>query len=242
MRQIKIPLNLALKAGGMNKAQEMEKALVCWSGGKDSAIALYEIQKSKRCEILSLLTTITEGYDRISMHGVPRILAEQQAQSLGLPIEEVYISKTSSNEEYESKMRDVLIRFKQVGVSSVVFGDVFLAEVRKYREDNLSRLGLKGLFPVWGRDTAELIRSFISLGFQAVITCVNTKVLDKRFLGRMLDEQFLAELPPGVDPGGENGEFHSFVFNGPIFKEGIGYTLGELVLRDSFYFCDLLPV
>jgi len=220
----------------------MEKVILCWSGGKDSAISLYEIQKGKKHEVVSLLTTITEDYDRVSLHGVPRILVEQQAKSLGLPIEEVFISKASSNEEYESKMKETLTRFKQNGVSSVVFGDVFLEDVRQYRENNLSKLEMKGLFPVWGRDTAELTRSFIALGFQAITTCVDSKVLDKRFLGRMVDKHFLAELPPNVDPGGENGEFHSFVFNGPIFKERIAYTLGEQVLRDSLYFCDLLPI
>jgi uncharacterized protein (TIGR00290 family) len=218
----------------------MEKVLFCWSGGKDSAIALYEIQRSKRYQIVALLVTITKDYDRISMHGVPRVLVEQQARSLGLPIEEVFISKSSSNEEYESKMREILTKFKQAGVSSAVFGDIFLEEVRKYREDNLSKLGMEGIFPIWGRDTAELVRSFITLGFQAVVTCVDAKVLDKRFVGRKLDENFLAELPPNVDPGGENGEFHSFVFDGPILKKRIAYTLGESVLRDSFYFCDIL--
>ena len=226
----------------MARNDRMEKVILCWSGGKDSAISLYEIQKGKKYEVVSLLTTITEDYDRVSLHGVPRILVEQQAYSLGLPIEEVFISKASSNEEYESKMKETLTRFKQNGVSSVVFGDVFLEDVRKYRENNLSKLRMKGLFPVWGRDTAELTRSFIALGFQAITTCVDSKVLDKRFLGRMVDKHFLAELPPNVDPGGENGEFHSFVFNGPIFKERIAYTLGEQVLRDSLYFCDLLPI
>jgi len=219
----------------------MEKVLFSWSGGKDSAISLYEIQKSEKYEIVTLLTTITDGYDRVSMHGVPRTLVEQQAYSLGLPIEEVFISKASSNEEYESKMRGMLTKFKQEGVSSVVFGDVFLEEVRKYREDNLSKLGMKGIFPIWGRDTTELTRSFIALGFQAIITCIDSKVLDKRFIARTLDEHLLAELPSNVDPGGENGEFHSFVFDGPIFKERIAFTLGESVLRNSFYFCDLLP-
>jgi uncharacterized protein (TIGR00290 family) len=220
----------------------MEKVIFSWSGGKDSAIALYEIQKSRRYEILALLTTITEDYDRVSMHGVPRALVERQAQSLGLPIEEVFISKVCSNEDYESKMKEVLTRFKQEGVSSVVFGDIFLEGIRKYREDNLSKLEMKGIFPIWGRDTTELSRSFIALGFQSVTTCIDLKVLDKRFVGRRFDEHFLAELPPNVDPGGENGEFHSFVFDGPIFKERIACTLGELVLRDSFYFCDLLPI
>ncbi len=218
----------------------MEKVLFSWSGGKDSAISLYEIQKSGKYEIVALLTTITDGYDRVSMHGVPRTLVEQQAYSLGLPIEEVFIPKASSNEEYESKMRGMLTKFKQDGVSLVVFGDVFLEWIRKYREDNLSQVGMKGIFPIWGRDTTELTRSFIALGFQAVITCIDSRVLDKRFIGRTLDEHFLAELPPNVDPGGENGEFHSFVFDGPIFKKRIAYTLGELVLRNSFYFCNLL--
>jgi uncharacterized protein (TIGR00290 family) len=139
-------------------------------------------------------------------------------------------------------MREVLTRFKQVGVSLAIFGDVFLEGVRKYREDNLLKLGMKGIFPIWGRDTAELTGTFIDLGFQAVTTCVDSKVLDKRFLGRVIDKHFLDELPPNVDPAGENGEFHSFVFDGPIFKERIAHTLGEQVLRDSFYFCDLVPV
>jgi len=219
----------------------MEKVILSWSGGKDSAIALYEILKSGKYEIVSLLTTITEDYDRVSLHGVPRTLVEQQAHSLGLPLEEVFISKSSSNEEYNSKMNETLIKFKQDGISQVVFGDIFLEWVKKYREDNLSKLGMKGIFPIWGRDTTELTRSFITLGFQAIVTCVNSKVLDKRFVGRTLDKHFLAELPSNVDPGGENGEFHSFVFDGPIFKEKIAYALGESVQRDSFYFCDLLP-
>jgi len=219
----------------------MEKVLFSWSGGKDCAIALYEILKGKKYEIVSLLTTITEDYDRVSLHGVPRILVEQQAKSLGLPIEEVFISKDSSNEEYESRMKETLIKFKQAGISLVVFGDVFLEEVRKYRENNLSKLGMKGLFPIWGRDTVELTRSFIALGFQAIITCVDARVLDKRFVGRIIDGSFSAQLPPNVDPAGENGEFHSFVFDGPIFRERIAYKPGKQVLRDSFYFCDLLP-
>ena len=219
----------------------MEKILFSWSGGKDSAISLYEIQRSQKYEILALLTVITVDYDRVSLHGVPRILVEQQAKSLGLPIEEVFISRDSSNEEYASKMREILIKFKQAGVSSVVFGDVFLEEVRRYREDNLSRVGMKGIFPVWGRSTAELTESFVNLGFQAIVTCIDSKVLGEKFLGRVLDKHFLAELPPNADPAGENGEFHSFVFDGPIFRERIGYALGERVLRDSFHFCDLLP-
>jgi uncharacterized protein (TIGR00290 family) len=219
----------------------MEKVLFSWSGGKDSAIALHEVQKSKKYEIVSLLTTITEDYDRVSLHGVRRVLVEQQARSLGLPIARVLLTRSSSNEEYDSKMAETLARFKQDGINSVVFGDIFLEWVKKYREGNLSKLNMKGIFPLWGRNTAELSSSFIALGFKAVITCVDAKVLDRSFLGRVFDEHFLSELPDNVDPGGENGEFHSFVYDGPIFRRRIDYTLGESVLRNSFYFCDLLP-
>ena len=219
----------------------MEKVIFCWSGGKDSAMAFHEIQKSQKFEIVSLLTTITEDYDRVSMHGVPRVLVEQQAYSLALPIEVVLLPRSCSNEDYESKMRERLTKFRQEGVSSVVFGDVFLEWVRKYREENLSKVGMQAIFPIWGRNTAELARSFIASGFQAITTCIDSKVLDKGFIGRLFDKHFLAELPPNIDPAGENGEFHSFVFDGPIFKERIAFTLGEVVLRDSFYFCDLLP-
>ena len=220
----------------------MEKALFCWSGGKDSAIALYEVRKGKKYQIAGLLVTISEEYNRVSMHGVPRSLVEQQAGSLGLPLEEVYIPSSSSMQEYESRMRQALTRFQREGVSSAVFGDIFLEEVRKYREDNLAKAGMKGIFPLWGRDTRELVRNFLVLGFRAIVTCVDAKVLDKGFIGRIIDEDFLTELPPGVDPCGENGEFHSFVYDGPIFRQSVGFSVGEIVLRDSFYFCDLIPI
>ena len=219
----------------------MKKVLFCWSGGKDSALALYEIQKNNNYQVVSLLTTITEDYDRISMHGVRRLLVEQQAQSLDIPLHKVFIPRSCSNEEYGAKMSQALNKFKQDGVETVAFGDIFLEEVRKYREDNLAKLSIKGVFPIWGRNSAELVRSFVALGFKAVVSCIDTKVLDKKFLGRQLDKDFIAELPPDIDPSGENGEFHSFVYDGPIFKEKIGYKRGESVLRDSFYFCDLIP-
>lgn len=219
----------------------MAKVVLCWSGGKDSARALYEIQRSKEYEVAALLTTITEDYDRVSLHGVRRVLVEQQAHSVGLPLEEVFIPKNCSNEEYEAKMRASLSKFKRAGVSLVAFGDIFLEDVRKYRENNLSQLNMKGIFPLWGRDSAELTRSFIGLGFQAVTTCVDARLLDQRFAGRIICEDFLAALPTSVDPGGENGEFHSFVFDGPTFSKRIGYSPGRKVLRDSLHFCDLLP-
>lgn len=220
-----------------------ERILVAWSGGKDSAMALYELQKAGTYEISALLTTVTKDYDRISMHGVRRVLLEQQAVSLGYPLEQVLISKSASNEEYEAKMQGTLEECLRDGVSAAAFGDIFLEDLRKYREENLSRIGIKAVFPIWEKNTTELAHTFVSLGFKAVVTCVDSKVLDKGFVGRLFDEQFISELPSDVDPCGENGEFHSFVYDGPIFRESLSYKLGEVVLRDNrFYFCDLIPL
>lgn len=220
----------------------MEKVLVSWSGGKDGAMALYEILKNQEYEVAALLTTLTVDYDRTSMHGVRRVLLEQQVDSLGFPLEIVPISKNSSNEEYETNMAALLRRYQGLGVQSVVFGDIFLEDLKLYRENNLARLGMKGIFPLWKRDTHELARSLTTTDFRAITTCVDSQWLDQRFVGRTIDEQFLTELPENVDPCGENGEFHSFVSEGPIFKKGIPYTIGETVLRDNrFYYCDLLP-
>ena len=220
----------------------VEKLLFTWSGGKDSTMALYELQMTHGYEIAALLTTITEDYDRVSIHGIRQILLERQADSLGFPLEKVFISKNASNEEYEYKMRDILEKYLSAGVSSVAFGDIFLEEVRKYRQDNLSKIGMTAIFPIWGRNTTELAHRFIDLGFKAVITCVDSNVLDRTFVGRVFDEQFLSELPSSIDPCGENGEFHSFVYDGPIFRKRILHTIGEVILRDNrFYYCDLIP-
>lgn len=219
-----------------------EKALFSWSGGKDSALALYELMKRADYEIAALLTVLTADHDRTSMHGVRRVLLEQQAQSLGFALEKVLISENSSDQEYECKMRDVLEKYQAAGICSVVFGDVFLEDLRKHRENNLSKIGMTGVFPIWKTDTAELAHTFIDAGFKAVITCVDSNVLDKMFIARLFDEQFLSELPSGVDPCGENGEFHSFVYDGPMFRHSIQYTTGEIVLREKrFYYCDLVP-
>ena len=220
----------------------MESVLVAWSGGKDSAIALYEILKSQKYQVCALLTTVSEDDDRVSMHGVRRTLLEQQVDSLGLPLEKVFIPRHASNEELESNMRWVLAQYKAAGVTSVVFGDIFLEDLRQYREGNLAKLEMRGLFPLWKRDTRKLAYSFEPLGFKAVTTCVDTNVLDRRFVGKVIDRQFLSDLPETVDPCGENGEYHSFVYDGPIFKEKISHTLGEIALRENrFCYCDLIP-
>jgi len=219
-----------------------EKVLFSWSGGKDSALALREILAEGEFEIAALLTTVTADYDRISMHGVRRTLLERQADSLGFPVEIVPISKNSSNEEYEANMRRVLTKHLATGVSSVAIGDVLLEDVRQYRERNLAKIGMKGIFPLWRRDTRELVYTFIDLGFEAIITCVDSQALSKDYAGRALDRQFVDGLPPLVDPCGENGEYHSFVYDGPIFRDKVEHTVGEVVLRDDrFYYCDLIP-
>jgi uncharacterized protein (TIGR00290 family) len=220
----------------------MKKTLMAWSGGKDSALALYEIQKKREFEITALLTTVTEDYDRISMHGVRRILLEKQAKSLGYPLEIVNIPKKCDNRKYQARMKASLERYIEKGVSCVVFGDIYLEDVRKYRERNLSKVGMQGVFPLWKRNTRKLARNFIDLGFKAVVTCVDSKVLNKKFCGMKFNNGFLLELPSGVDPCGENGEFHTFVHDGSIFKKKIRFRKGKVVLRDNrFYFCDLLP-
>lgn len=218
------------------------KVLFAWSSGKDSARALHELRQAGHYEVISLLTTVTEGYERVSMHGVRLALAEQQAASIGLPLEKVYIPVGSSNENYETAMRDALLRHKAEGVTGVAFGDLFLEDLKDYREKKLAGVGMTAVFPLWKRDTGALARSFIAQGFRAVVTCVDSQQLDGKFSGRLYDEQFLADLPPHVDPCGENGEFHSFVFDGPLFGKPVRFEKGEVVVReDRFHFCDLLP-
>ncbi len=221
----------------------MEKVLFSWSSGKDSALALYELQKSRDIEVVALLTTITEGYDRISMHGVRQELLKQQAEAIGLPLEEVKIPQKATNDEYEERMCKTLSAYQAKGVNSVAFGDIFLEDLRAYREKNLARIGMRGIFPIWKRETRGLVTELCRLGFKAIITCVDTQVLGKEFAGRQISEQFLEELPLHVDACGENGEFHTFVYDGPIFIRRIAFELGDKVLReDRFYFYDLKPV
>jgi uncharacterized protein (TIGR00290 family) len=215
--------------------------LVSWSGGKDSCMALYELTQVSTCEIAALLTTITEDYDRISMHGTRRELLEQQAASLGFQLHKVFIPQSATNEEYETRMAQALLEYRKLGIDSIGFGDLFLDDIRAYREKFLSRLQIKGVFPVWHRNTTGFIKDFIDLGFKAVITCVNAALLDQSFAGRMIDDDFLKSLPVGIDPCGENGEFHTFVFDGPLFTDPVKFRLGKIVLREAFWFRDLLP-
>ena len=219
-----------------------EPILFCWSGGKDSAMALHALLQRNDVQVTALLTTVTDEYDRISMHGVRRALLERQAKSIGLPLHEVRIPPQCGNPIYEARMEEALRIHYGNGVRSVAFGDIFLEDLRAYRESNLARIGMTALFPIWKRDTRELIRHFHSNRFRSIAVCVDGKILDRSFAGRELDESFFRDLPPGVDPCGENGEFHTFVFDGPIFRNPIPVRTGEVIERDSFIFCDLLPI
>ena len=243
-----------------------EKVVFCWSGGKDSPLALYKLIKESRYEVVSLLTTFNEHFQRVSMHGVRLELLERQAEAVGLPLQKMFVSQRSSNEEYLLNLTRHLLAYKAQGVSSFVFGDIFLEDLKRWREENLAKLGLRGIFPIWKRDSRDLIREFIALGFSSVICCVNDAYLDQSSLGRNIDAQFVSNLPADVDPCGENGEFHSFAFAGPIFKKSLPIKVGEVVYRPveethpgntvslpicpptgarrtkGFWFCDLLPV
>ncbi len=242
-----------------------EKVVFCWSGGKDSALALYKLLQSDRFEVVSLLTTCNEHFQRVSMHGVRLELLEKQAEAIGLPLEEMFVGQRSSNEEYLQKLTGYLLAHKERGVTSFAFGDIFLEDLRRWREENLARLGLRGLFPIWKRDSRDLIREFLALGFGSIVCCVNDAYLGQAALGRTIDDGFLKWLPADVDPCGENGEFHSFVFAGPIFKQPLAVKVGKKVYRPveqthpgsgasppappppggrrtkGFWFCDLLP-
>jgi uncharacterized protein (TIGR00290 family) len=217
-----------------------EKILFSWSAGKDSALALHSLRQNKGLEIVALLTTVTEEYNRVSMHGVRKTLLEKQAEFIGIPLEPVGISKNCSNEEWEAKIEKVLVRYREQGITSVAFGDIFLEDLKKYREANLAKIGLKGIFPLWKQTSFILAKKLINLKFKAILTCVDSQQLDGKFCGREFDEALLSELPKNVDPCGENGEFHTFTYAGPIFKEKINFTKGETVVRDNrYYFTDL---
>jgi uncharacterized protein (TIGR00290 family) len=217
-----------------------EPILFCWSGGKDSAMALHTLLQRSDIRIVALLTTVTEGYERISMHGVRRELLDRQVQSIGLPLEEVRIPPQCVNRIYEARMEEALRVHLENGVQTVAFGDIFLEDLRAYREKNLARIGMTALFPIWKRDTRELIHSFHANRFRAIAVSVDSKVLDPSFAGRELDESFFRDLPPQADCCGENGEFHTFVFDGPIFRSPIHVRTGEIVNRDGFIFCDIV--
>lgn len=235
-----------------------EKIIFNWSGGKDSALCLYKILQQNQYDILCLLTSVSEPYQRVSMHGVRIDVLEAQTKSIGLPLHKMFIPEMPSMEVYEKVMISTLESLIEKSATASVFGDIFLEDLRKYREDQLSKIGLKGIFPLWKIDTNKLVREFIDSGFKAITTCVNDSYLDKSFVGRIIDDDFIKDLPANVDPCGENGEFHSFVFDGPIFKMPVPFVKGEIVYKkynapklneddnkkilheNGFWYCDLV--
>jgi uncharacterized protein (TIGR00290 family) len=208
-----------------------KKAIFNWSSGKDSALALYKILQDTEFEISYLLTSVNQQYQRVSMHGVRIELLEQQAKSIGLPLEIMQIPEMPTMEVYENVMRNTLDKLKSQGVTHSVFGDIFLEDLRKYREDKLAEIGFEGVFPLWKTPTKDLIQEFIDLGFKTIVVCVNERNLDKSFVGRIIDQDFINDLPEDVDVCGENGEFHTFTFDGPIFSKPIDFEIGEVVYR-----------
>jgi len=230
----------------------MTKAYFNWSGGKDSALALWQVLKERRFSVKYLLTSINSFHDRISMHGVRRKLLEAQASSLNIPLITIELPEEPSMAEYETAMMNKVNWLKEQGITHSIFGDIFLEDLKTYREEKLAAAGIQCEFPIWKRDTKKLIRKFLDDGFKAIVVCVNEKFLDKSFCGMMLDENFLDNLPSTVDACGENGEFHSFVYDGPVFKYPVSFVKSEIVYKEykspeaaaknyGFYFCDLLP-
>ncbi|MCW3083987.1 MAG: ATP-binding protein [Bacteroidetes bacterium] len=232
------------------------KAIFCWSGGKDSAMALHKVLQEKKFEVVALLTTLNENFRRISMHGVREELLEKQAASIGLPLLKMFV-KEGTNSEYEKNMETLLLKYKQQGLTHVIFGDIFLEDLRAYRENNLKKVGLIAEFPLWKRDTRELINEFFTLNFRTVTCCVNDGYLGEEKVGVEIDPAFIGSLPANVDPCGENGEYHTFCFDGPVFKTPVRFTVTEKIYRPleikttddntngvqtkGFWFAELLP-
>lgn len=232
------------------------KAIFNWSSGKDSALALYKILKEDQFEITALLTSINKEFQRISMHGVHVLLLEQQAACLGFPLIKMELPAEPSMEEYQEIMTKTMTDVQSQGITHSVFGDIFLEDLRRYREDQLQAIGMEAVFPLWKQNTTDLIHEFLDLGFKTIVTCINETYLDRSFAGRIIDEAFIKDLPENVDPCGENGEFHTFTFDGPIFKSPVQFKIGETVKKTYpnpksdgddegeyvFWFCDLVSL
>ena len=217
------------------------KALLAWSSGKDSAWSLQVLRAEGEVEVVGLLTTINEAFDRVAMHAVRTELLRAQADAADLPLWPVLIPWPCSNAEYEAAMNVAMARARAAGITHVAFGDLFLEDIRRYREERLAPTGIAPLFPIWGTPTDALAQRMVDAGLRARLTCVDPKSLDARFAGREFDAALLAELPPSVDRCGERGEFHTFAYDGPMFRRPVPIRAGEVVTRDGFVFADLLP-
>ena len=215
--------------------------VLSWSGGKDSALALHELLMDPTIELRGLLTTVTDGYDRVSMHGVRTSLVSAQAAALEVPLWTVHIPPSATNEQYERATLERLAAMRRDGIEAIAFGDLFLSDVRAYRERLVGISGLRPLFPLWGKPTSELAREFVRSGFRAILVCVDPRQMDVSHCGSEFDDALLGALPAAADPCGERGEFHTFVYDGPMFCQPIATQRGSVVERDGFVFCDLLP-
>ena len=209
----------------------MKKAYFNWSSGKDSALALFKIQQQKEFEVVKLITNVNEDYQRVSMHGLHEDLLEAQTKSIGLPLEKIKFPANVTMDLYNEKMKAKTAELKSDGLNYAIFGDIFLEDLKAYRDKKLAEVEIKGVYPLWKQDTKALLKEFLSLGFKAITVCVNAKLLGEEFVGRIIDEQFINDLPDNVDVCGENGEFHTFVFDGPIFKKPVSFEIGEKVLK-----------
>ncbi|MFQ6024802.1 MAG: ATP-binding protein [Acidiferrobacterales bacterium] len=219
----------------------MTKALIFWSSGKDSAYALHLLRREGGVDVAGLLTTVNRPAKRVAVHAVPESLLTTQVEACGLPVRRVSIPDPCPNDAYEAAVGEVLEEAKGAGISAVVFGDLFLEDIRTYRESLLAGSGIEPLFPLWGRDTHQLAAEMVAAGLRARLTCIDPKVLPPSFAGRVFDASLLADLPAGVDPCGENGEFHTFAYAGPMFRQAIAVRLGEVAERDGFVYADVLP-
>jgi len=217
----------------------MKRTLLSWSSGKDSAWSLQLLRQQNEHEIVGLLTTFNEAANRVAMHAVRRNLVEAQAEAIGIPLWDVDLPWPCSNADYESIMKRVCGSAVRAGIGHIAFGDLFLTDIRAYREKQLENSGLQPIFPVWGMPTRELAHSMIQSGVRAKLTCVDPKLLAPEFVSREFNEQLLSEFPPTIDPCGENGEFHTFVYAGPMFQHDLSVNVGEIVSRDGFVFADL---
>jgi uncharacterized protein (TIGR00290 family) len=233
-----------------------------WSGGKDSSLSLYKILRENKYKVDYLFTSVSKIHNRVSMHGVRTELLMQQAESIGISLKLLELSEQPDMNEYENAMKEKVKQFTNEGIYHSIFGDIFLEDLKTYREKQLQPFGVKAIFPLWKISTKQLMQEFLQLEFKAIVVCVNANILDKSFCGRIIDQSFVNDLPENVDVCGENGEYHSFVFDGPIFKKNISFKKGEIVFREyespktnqnnnlaneieekiGFYFCDLLPV
>jgi uncharacterized protein (TIGR00290 family) len=217
----------------------MKRTLLSWSSGKDSAWSLYLLQQQGECDVVGLLTTFNQAANRVAMHAVRRSLVEAQAAAAGIPLWDVDLPWPCSNADYECIMREACQGAVRQGIEHIAFGDLFLTDIRAYREKQLQNSGLQPLFPVWGLSTRELAHAMIKSGVRAKLTCVDPKLVAREFVGREFDERLLSDLPPNVDSCGENGEFHTFVYAGPMFNQPLPVEVGEIVERDGFVFADL---